>query len=98
MLGWARSLYSSITFSRSSSSCELAAPDEHAGRGCVLELLHARAQVAGDVWLLAHGKEFGIADTTYFGLVFSLTAHLRIARSASLSLRATAGQELSIIS
>lgn len=28
--------------------CELAATEEHAGRGCVLELLHARAQVAGD--------------------------------------------------
>src|SRR5215211_5754921 len=28
---------------------ELAATEEHAGRGRVLELLHARAQVAGDV-------------------------------------------------
>lgn len=29
--------------------CELAATEEHAGRGRVLQLLHARAQVAGDV-------------------------------------------------
>src|SRR5438046_8321427 len=29
--------------------CELAATEEYAGRGRVLELLHARAQVAGDV-------------------------------------------------
>lgn len=28
---------------------ELAATEEHAGRGCVLEPLHARSQVAGDV-------------------------------------------------
>src|ERR1051325_2017970 len=32
---------------------ELAAAEEHAGRGGILELLHARAQVAGDVVAVA---------------------------------------------
>ena len=77
---------------------ELAATEEHAGRGRILEFLHARAQVAGDVVAVGLGKSVRVDDTTYFGLASSLTAHSRIAGGAASSPRATAGQKLSIIS
>src|SRR5262247_617198 len=49
ILGWTRKLYSSIRIQPVQLGRELAATEEHAGRGRVLELLHARAQVASDV-------------------------------------------------
>jgi hypothetical protein len=71
---------------------ELAAAEEHAGRGRVLERLHARAQVAGDVVAVGPREVGRVDDTTYFGLASSLTAHSRIAGGADTSPRATAGQ------
>ena len=47
--------------------------------------------------VLSQGKSRREADTTYFGLASSLTAHSRIARGA-FSSRATAGQALSMSS
>src|SRR3954467_13057833 len=49
ILGWTRNLYPSIRSRPVQLGGELAATEEHAGRGRVLQLLHARAQVAGDV-------------------------------------------------
>jgi uncharacterized protein YfiM (DUF2279 family) len=56
-------------------SRELAATEEHAGRGRVLELLHARAQVAGDVMAVGPREVLSRRRRTYFGFASSLSAH-----------------------
>ena len=71
---------------------ELAATEEDASRGRVLQLLYSRAWSPAIWWLLVHRKLFRVDDTTYLGLACSLTAHSRTAGGASSSPRATAGQ------
>jgi len=71
---------------------ELAATEEDASRGRVLQLLYSRAWSPAIWWLLVQGKSFRVDETTYFGFACSLTAHSRTAGGASSSPRATAGQ------
>jgi hypothetical protein len=49
ILGWTRNWYSSSSVQPVELGRELTATEEHAGRGRVLELVHARAQITGEV-------------------------------------------------
>src|SRR5690606_31886973 len=92
ILGWTRNLYSSIRSSRSSSAASLPLPRSTPAGVASLSLCTPERKSPAMWWLLVHGKFVRVDDTTYFGLVSSLTAHSRTAGGASTSPRATAGQ------
>src|SRR3954464_10734445 len=92
ILGWTRNLYSSIRSSRSSSVASLPLPRRTPAGVTSLSSCTPVRRSPAMWWLLVHQKSVRVDDTTYLGLVSSLTAHSRIAGGASSSPRATAGQ------
>ena len=85
-------LVASIRSSRSSSVASLPLPRSTPAGVASLSFGTPARRSPARWWLLVHGKSVRVDDTTYFGLASSLTAHSRIARGASSSPRATAGQ------